>query len=217
MLSAVIARGPSPILLLVAWALLSCGDPPAPVAPRSEPVPPARTGDDELSRFGVVELASVPGALTLYDPARWQATRAGSFAALTHAPSRSTITLRVWRAPRLVRPAECEAEARLARPSLPRIEPESIIDERPLEAPTDFDGALVVGVEPSPNGSTRGFVLAVGAAVGRCYVFAFETQADGAEAAAVVGDRLRTAADQIAPSVALYDVERRARPETDLK
>jgi hypothetical protein len=94
---------------------------------------------------------------------------------------------------------------------------DSIIDERPLEAPPEFSGSLVIGVEPSPTGATRGYALAVGAAVGRCFVLAFETSADGTDAAGVVGDRLRAATDLIVPSVELHRVDERVRPERELK
>jgi hypothetical protein len=163
-----------------------------------------------------VELATLPGTIALHDPGRWRATNDGSFTVLEHAPSRSTLTLRVWRSARLVRPEECEAEARLARPTLPRPDPDALVDERALEAPEGFAGSLAVGVEPVPSG-THGFVLGVGAAVGRCFVFAFDTTADGVDAATTVADRLRAAADRIAPSVMLRDVDERVRPERALQ
>jgi hypothetical protein len=116
-----------------------------------------------------------------------------------------------------VRPVECEAEARLLRPSLPRASADSIIDERPLEAPDEFSGTLVVGVEPSATGATRGYALAVGAAVGRCFVLSFETTADGTDSAGVVGDRLRVAADRIVPRLGFRRVDERVQPERELK
>jgi hypothetical protein len=169
--------------------------------------------------FGIVELPKVPATIALDDARRWREANggaAGSFTVLEHAPSRSRLSVRLWRAARLVRPAECEAEARLARPSLPRVEPEAIIDSRPLDAPEGFTGSLVVGVDMTPSGSTRGFVLAVGAAIGRCFVLAFETSADGAESALIVGERLRAAADRVVPSIEIRSVDERVHPDRDL-
>jgi hypothetical protein len=206
-----------PKSLILVLATLGCGSPPEPSPPPSAPPSPVARRADGTLRWGLVELAEIRAVVELYDPERWQPVNGGTFTVLEHAASRSVLVLRVWRATRLVRPVECEAEARLARPSLPRVNADSIIDERPLEAPSEFSGSVVVGVEPSPTGATRGYALAVGAAVGRCFVLAFETSADGNDAAGVVGDRLRAAADRIAPSVQLHRVDERVRPERELK
>ena len=206
-----------PKSLIFLLTTLGCGGPPEPSPPPSAPPPPVAPRTDGTLRWGVVELDAIRAVVELYDPDRWRPVNGGSFTVLEHAASRSVLALRVWRAARLVRPVECEAEARLARPSLPHVTADSIIDERPLEAPAEFNGSLVIGVEPSPSGDTRGYALAVGAAVGRCFVLAFETSADGTDAAGVVGDRLRAAADRIVPSVSLHRVDERVRPERELK
>jgi hypothetical protein len=196
-------------------ATLACGAHPAPAAPPAKPEATAPPDPSPPSRSGVVELSSLPGAVTLDDPGRWRAAAGGAFSTLEHPPSRSTLALRVWRAARNVRPAECEADARTVRPDLPRVAPESMVDSRRIQAPDEFMGTLVVGVEPTPDGSTRGFALAVSSAVGRCFLLSFETVADGADAALVVADRLREAVDRILPSVELHGVEERVRPERE--
>jgi hypothetical protein len=172
---------------------------------------------DSASSFGIVELPRLPGSIALDDASRWREASAGSFTVLDHAPSRSTLSIRLARAARLVRPSECEAEARLARPSLPRVAPEAIIASHPLAAPQGFSGTVVVGVDLTPSGSTHGFVLAVGAAIGRCFVLAFETSADGANAAHVVAERLRATTDRVVPSIELRNVDDRVRPDRDPK
>ena len=202
---------------ILAMATLACGAPPAPAAPPAKPEAPASPNPSPPSRSGVVELSSLPGAVTLYDPARWRAAASGSFSTLEHPSSHSTRALRVWRAARNVRPAECEVDARVVRPDLPRADPDSIVDSRRIEAPDEFMGTLVVGVEPKPDGSTRGFALAVSVAIGRCFVFCFETVADGTDAALVVADRLQEAVDRILPSVELHGVEERVRRNENLK
>ncbi|HEX6764316.1 MAG TPA: hypothetical protein VF103_02535 [Polyangiaceae bacterium] len=216
MITAVFALRRTASVALAAGAL-ACGGPTAPAAPVRAPARSATTNDDTAERFGLVELARLPGVVALYDPKRWRSVDGGSFTLLEHAPSRSTLAVRVWHAARLVRPGDCEADARLARPSLPRIDPDSIIDSRPLDVPSEFHGSLVVGVDPTPQGSTHGYALAIGAAIGRCYALAFETTADGPDAAVVVAERLRVAADHIVPSLALRNVDERVRPERELK
>lgn len=217
---AVRARGRphAPLPLVLAWAALaSCGNHPTAVVPPSMPPPSVPSADDTSTDFGTVALANPPGAIVLYDPARWRTTSGGSFTLLEHPSSHSTIAIRVWRAARLVRPAECEADARLARPELPHVDPDLLVDSRPLTAPRDFSGSLVVGVEPGTDGATRGFALAVGAAIGRCFVLAYDTSAAGPDAANVVAERLRTAADELFPSVELREVDERVQPERVLK
>jgi hypothetical protein len=215
--SALSALGVRFALFLACGTLPSCGEPPAPAAPPHAPPPSAQPPSDAQARYGAVALASPPGTIVLYDPEHWRARRAGSFTVLEHPSSRSTLAIRLWRAARLVRPAECEAEARLARPELPRRDPDALIDERPLSAPREFSGSLVVGVEPDADGATRGFALAVGAAIGRCFVLAYDTRATGAGAASVVAERLRAAADAVVPSVELREVDERVQPEPLLK
>lgn len=216
---AVRARDRSTLLSLgIAFVTLaSCGAPAPAAAPPSMPPPSAPSTDDDSARFGAVTLENPPGTIVLYDPERWRATSAGSFTLLEHPSSRSTLAIRVWRAARLVRPAECEAEARLARSELPRVDPDVLVDSRPLSAPRDFSGSLVVGVEPGTDGATRGFALAVGAAIGRCFVLAYDTRAAGPDSASVVAERLRAAADELFPSVELREVDERVQPERVLQ
>jgi hypothetical protein len=202
---------------LAALSLVSCGRAPAPAVPNDPPPAVAPPADTAAETFGTVDLAALPGSITVYDPERWRATHPGTFTVLEHAATGSTLTLRVWRAARLVRPEECESEARLARPTLPRPDPDLLVDSRPLDAPSGFHGSLVVGVEPIPPGGARGHVLGVGAAVGRCFLLAFDTAADGPDAAQVVGDRLRAVVDRIAPSVTFRAADERVQPERPLK
>jgi hypothetical protein len=200
-----------------AWALssVSCS-PRATPSPAPKAPPKKSEAAPDTPSFALVELPKLPGAIALDDASRWRETNGGSFTVLEHAASRSRLSVRLSRAARLVRPEECEAEARLARPSLPRIDPEAVIDAQPLAAPEGFTGSVRVGVDVGPSGSTHGFVLAVGAAVGRCFVLAFETSADGANSARIVGDRLRAATDTVVPSVELRSIDERVHPERDL-
>jgi hypothetical protein len=117
--------------------------------------------------------------------------------------------MRTWRAERLVRRSDCEAQARLARVSIPIVHDESLIDRRPLAVPADFDTELVVGVEPTAQGIT-GYAIAIGASVGRCYAAVFTTRVSGVGAEQEVAARLGIAVDRILNSVRLRSVDERA-------
>ena len=157
-----------------------------------------------------MELRAVPARVSLPDPGSWRASRAGSFIVLEQRASSSRIVLRVWNAARLVRPSECEAEARLLRPTLPRADPATLLDERRIQVPRDYDVHLRVGVEEAPNRLVHGFALAVGAAVGRCYLAVYETRADGPEAPELVADRLAIVVPAFIETVVIEGVEGRA-------
>jgi hypothetical protein len=148
--------------------------------------------------------------VSLPDPSSWRAAREGSFVLLEQRATSSRIVLRVWKAARLVRPSECEAEARLLRPALPRVDPSAVLDARSIDAPHGYDVRLVVGLQDGRDRSVHGFALAVGAAVGRCYLSAYETRADGPSAAERVADRLATMVPGFIETVEIDGAEARA-------
>lgn len=156
-----------------------------------------------------MELPSLPAIVTLPERAHWRMRARGTFVELEHSASGSRITLRAWRASRLVRPAECEAEVRLARPDLPRATPETELERARVEYPEGFDAELSVGVEPAEDGA-RGHATLVGTTPGRCLFVAFETVATGASAAIHVADRLTIAVEGILPRVRIPSVDARA-------
>jgi len=177
--------------------LVGCGRAPEPKAatpPATSPNPRVvtTTGDGEAlpAVWGKVDLHAVPARITLPDPSTWSARRQGSFVVLVHPATRSEIALRVWRAERLARPSRCEAEARQIRPELPPVDPGGVVEQRVIDAPHGYDVRLVVGVDPMGARGVHGYALAVGAAVGRCYVAAYRTWADGPNAAERVAGRL---------------------------
>ena len=199
-------------LRIVLLALLggACGGA-APTSPRVDAPPPAQATDSGLpdSGWGELELANVPAVLTLPDRSYWRASVRGTFVELEHSGSASRITLRLWRAPRLVRPHECEAEVRLARRDLPRATPDTELERTRVDYPRGFDAELSVAVEPHARGA-RGHVTLVGAATGRCLFIAFETVVSGAQAAAQVADRLTVVVEGILPRVRIPSVDARA-------
>ena len=136
--------------------------------------------------------------LPLPDQAQWRPDdRNPHWWTLQHRRSHSTIRIRAWRAARLVRPSECEEQARFWLPELPGLAPETVLDERRLSSPEGYTTRLVVGVQPGDGERVEGFVLAFGATVRRCLAMVFSTDATGVGATAEVGHRLRMAADDV--------------------
>jgi hypothetical protein len=178
--------------LFAAALLLGCGGeaarPPRAPEPLAATVPPAPSEAFDRD-WAERDLRSVPAIIRLPNARSWHASASGTFTLLEQRATHSTLALRVTLAPRLVTPAQCESEARLARPALPLVEPSAVVERRALSAPAGFDVRLVVGVTPAQNG-VHGYALAIGAGTSRCYVAAFETESEGAAAAERVAERL---------------------------
>jgi hypothetical protein len=186
----------------------SAASPPDPALPPNEA--DSATRDITSGAFRTVELSAVPARVSLPDPSTWRAQRDGSFVVLEQPKTSSRIVLRVWKSARLVRPAQCEAEARLSRPTLPLLDPSTLLDHRRITAPRGYDVHLAVAVEEAAGGVVHGIALAVGAAVGRCYLGAYLTQADGPSAPARVADRLATMVPGFIETVEIEGAEERA-------
>jgi hypothetical protein len=209
--------------LVLALAVLSCSvgattaAPAVPPSPAPVPVPKAEAPSGFDGAFAERSLARVPARVSLPDARAWHARPSGSFTLLEHAPTHSTLALRVVNAQRLVRPEQCEADARLARPSLPANDGASIVERRALAAPPGFDTRLAVGVEPGAAGSVRGFAHAIGAATGRCYVACFETESVGPHAADDVADRLAVIVSGVFETLRVPSAEERVAPPIGVK
>ena len=146
---------------------------------------------------------SLPGKVS------WQISEGPSWLVAEQRSSSSQLAVRTWRADRLVRRAECEAQARLARPTIPNVRDEAVIDRKPLSAPSDFDNELLVGVEPSALG-LNGYVLVFGASSGRCYAAVFTTIVSGKDAEPELAARLGLVVDRILSKVRVLSVDERA-------
>jgi hypothetical protein len=154
-------------------------------------------------------LLDFPIELPLPDKPSWQISEGPSWLVAEQRSSSSLLALRTWRADRLVRRAECEAQARLGRPTIPIVRSDAVVDRRALSVPTDFDNELIVGVEPSALG-IAGYALVFGASVGRCYAAVFTTSVSGKDAEVEVADRLGLVADRILSHVRVRNVDERA-------
>ena len=150
----------------------------------------------------------LPIELRLFDKNGWQ-IKDGPLWLVASQPARaSELSFRTWRAERLVRRTDCEAQARLVRPTLPVVREEAVVERRALAAPAGFDTELIVGVEPSARG-IAGYALAIGSTVGGCYAALFTTEVFGPGADQEVAARLRQVADRVFASVRLRLVDER--------
>ncbi|HTQ07653.1 MAG TPA: hypothetical protein VMI54_27540 [Polyangiaceae bacterium] len=212
------SSGAKSVFALAALVALGCGAEarPARVAAPVAPTPPPAARDDFDHDWGERDLARVPLLVALPDAPAWHATPSGTFTLLAHRATHSTLVVRITLASRLVKPEQCEADARLARPSLPAIDPSSVVERRTLAAPAGFDVRLVVGVTPSPRG-VHGYALAVGASTSRCYVAAFETESEGVGAAERVADRLAVVVSGTLDTVRVPGAELRVPPPAGVK
>ena len=147
--------------------------------------------------------------LKLPDKEHWTIKDGPGWLILEHAQSASRVALRTWRAERLVRRAECEAEARLKRPEIPLVREDTVIERRLFAAPADFESELSVGVEATPFGLS-GFAIVFGSSVGRCYAAVFTTTQAGGSAEQQIATRLGLAVDQILSRVRVRSVDERA-------
>jgi hypothetical protein len=154
-------------------------------------------------------LLEFPIELTLPDKGQWQIAEGPSWLVAEHHSSSSQLALRTWRADRLVRRAECEAQARLGRPTIPSEHDEAVVDRHAFSAPAEFDSELTVGVEPSALGIS-GYVLVFGASVGRCYAAVFTTRVNGKNSEFEVAARLGLVVDRVLSHVRVRSVDERA-------
>lgn len=190
----------------------------APVAARppqpDSPAPPSAPEPElEASEWGAI--VSVRQSLELSLPERksWRVNDVATpWLVAQHEPTRSELVARTWRAPRRVKRDECEKQARLWRPGIPAAPAESVMETRQIDAPEGFHSELTVGVEPTGQpGHLRGFAMAFGATVGRCYALVYTTHAFGPRAEAAIGRRLALVADHIVPRARFRSIDQRVR------
>jgi hypothetical protein len=192
-------------------ALAGCASPTVnarPVAPPPVTPPAANFADGDLGRLYTRSL-EFPVELSLPDRKSWAIADGPNWFVATQSSSRSVLSLRTWRAARLVRRADCIAEAKLGRPGIPVLDDDSLVERRPINAPPGFDSELQVGVTVQPDG-VHGYALVFGANVGRCYAAVFDTTTEGQGADAEVARRLRSMVDDVFEHVRLRGVDERA-------
>jgi hypothetical protein len=187
---------------------------PTPVQPPEldapEPAAPPELGD---LRWGLARSARHSLELPLPERESWSLDdRSTPWLVARHERTRSELIARLWRAERLVRPEDCERQARLWNRAIPEVVADAVIEARRAPTPPGWTTELTVGAERAASGhELRGYALAFGSSVGRCYALVYTTVAAGAGAQASVGRRLAIVADEIVPRVRVRSIDERAR------
>ncbi len=204
-------RLPLVLFALVAAAGCASSQPSARPATASRQRPEPKGLPSELADTGWADVQSRRQSLVVRLPVRaaWRVNDdAEPWFLASHPATGSELRLRTWSAPRQVRADECQAQARLWRPSIPPLDDEAVVRRR-LRAPGDFAGEVVVGVAPGESG-LEGHALAFGASVGRCYAAVFTTKVSGPGSEEALGRRLVLIVDGVLGRVRVLGVEDRA-------
>lgn len=164
---------------------------------------------------GVVRSTRTSLELTLPSRSHWQVDDEHERWLVARQPvTHSVLRLRTWVAPRTTRPDDCERQARLWDPKIPRSDEESVVTKGPLRAPPDVVGDVIVSVVPAPGETIEGAAVGFGASVGRCYAVVFTTQERGSAAEARLARRLELIVDHVLPTVKILRVEDRGSGPT---
>lgn len=170
-------------LLLAVGPLLGCGG----AAPRKPPNAPGATlpksAEPKLSDlgWGVARSARLGLKLALPERRVWlDVGHIGGGWEVRHEPTGSTLSIRRWRASRLVQVEACAAELRQRMP-LPEVDETSLVARRTGKRPEGFVTRVELLVVPGKrvqgrSARLRGYVLAVGASVGECLAAVFVTE-----------------------------------------
>ncbi|HEX3771814.1 MAG TPA: hypothetical protein VHV30_13150 [Polyangiaceae bacterium] len=143
----------------------------------------------------------------------------------THAPTRSRVTVAVFRANELVGHARCEELARERR-----LVPEAtdatnaatsarVVEDEVTITQDTFDTRIEVLVEPGagPGGPLSGRVAAFGGFLRKCFVFVYTTSVDGSTDEPVLSDRLAFVRARVLGGLELepFDAVARSRGPAD--
>jgi hypothetical protein len=189
--------------------------PPAPLpAPAAAPIVPFGPG-----AWGTFASTRFELQLPLPDGHAWRLDdHKTPWLSATHPASGSSLVARTWTEDGRVDRHRCEDRARLWR-TLPDPSKADAVKDRSIDAPAGFDTFVSVGIVPGkPDQPVSGFALAFGGHAHRCFAWIFTTTATGAEAAALVGERLGTMVDgSLARVVVESKLTPKIREEPDLR
>jgi hypothetical protein len=188
---------------------------------RAEGTPPGSPARDldERELAGGIEANPFPLVLALPEAARWTVIAEGRWFVAEHAPTRSSVAVRVWPARATVSWQECWAELGRGHPELRAARgTERLLAEDvppPLGAPPGFFGHLEVFLSPPESAATqpRGIAAHVGAGPRRCYAVVFRAEAPPGDAhGAELAARLERATERILRRLRWRGLEERHRP-----
>ncbi len=190
--------------------------PPASSAP--PPEPPKASIDLEARDWGEVESPEFPLIVLLPQARSWEVDSGErNWLLLNHPRSDSSVRIRVWRAGRRARPADCRDQVALWLPALGQLTEDQRVADSHLSAPLGF----VTSVElfavplsaPEETQEVEGRVHAFGAAPTRCFAVIFTTRAKGLGADRVVAERMGLWVDEALPHLRMRGIADRVQPE----
>jgi hypothetical protein len=185
---------PATVATFVA-ALLGCGAPAEPPAPRA-PVAPA-TQEELTGRLPRYRSKRLHLSIPLPDGHAWRIDdHSQPELVATHAPTSSRVVVSAFNAGELVGRAQCEEQAR-ARKLVPDGDLRVLEDETTFTQGT-YDTRIEVAVAPQgPDSPLRGHVMAFGGFLRKCYVFVYSTEVGSASAESVLAARLALARSRV--------------------
>jgi hypothetical protein len=177
---------------LLPWSLLlvlACAGAEAPTRMPPPRAAPVTNGLEAGAR--AIEVAGQGLELLLPDAASWRhdAREARSWV-VTHAPTRSRLVARAWRADELVHVADCEQQMRVWRPDWPTIAAIDRLETRGLTVAGDYAAELWSAVTTGRDGALVGLAQLSASDGRQCLCLAYSTSAEGPLAARVIGERL---------------------------
>jgi hypothetical protein len=193
------ARGLIPgALLVLAQACSPAAAPPAPgpvPAASGAPIYGAAASGFEGGLTGKFHSKRFDAWLQLPDGKNWRIDdHRGSWLVATHAPSSSSLGLRIYIEDSAINHSRCEARARERDPSLPPESPSQLVEAREQDVIKGWDARSLVQVSVQNRGQpgqvVEGHQLVFAALVRKCLVLHLATRAAGPGAEAAVGARL---------------------------
>lgn len=208
----------------LSWCVLGCGGSPPvasvppPPASAPPPAPPQARVDLVAEAWGDVESPDHPLIVRLPQARAWTVDDTEKYwLALSHARSDSSVRIRVWRAGRRAKPADCREQAQLWVPALRELTDDQRVADAKLMVPegfvTDVELFALPLSKPDELLEVEGRVDAFGAAPTRCFAVLFTTRARGVGADRVVAERIGLWADEALPHLRMRGIAERVRPE----
>lgn len=201
---------------LVALAASGCVSAPAAPEARSSTAPHVAAPEHAGFAQGFALLSSVAQGVrfSLPEAARWSIRDGSGGLIATHAATRSRLVVRAFRDASPAHRESCEAQARAADGTIPRLGAERIESRRLLLA-RDYALALDVAIadESGVNGehTLRGDALAFGGDGRRCLAVLFSTHASGTRAESAVAERLGVIVESTFARMRLRSIDERVR------
>jgi hypothetical protein len=145
--------------------------------------------------FGTVEAHGQGLELLLPNPEGWRVDPTEKISwVIRHRRSESALAVRIWHTDAIVRPEDCERQARAWRPDLPRPDPGELVQSISTRLAGDYDGRITVGIRSSQGAPNEmrlaGYALAFGSTARSCLLLAFSTFANGPAARRSIAERL---------------------------